>query len=165
MNKRKILKITLIGLPILVVLVILGNMIFWSLAMGKAEAQSYNYSIEEIDYPEQYKLIEKKIGDDCTAFQMIFHQGEYIFVYSLSGSCTELTDNSYTQEYKIFLEKYKNILIEKGYIVLNYEHFDKKQEMKNEIVSITKRQLKRNTILYEEDENSIVLKVDNILIH
>lgn len=37
MNKKKVLKIILISLPILSILIILGNMIFWSIAMGKVE--------------------------------------------------------------------------------------------------------------------------------
>ncbi|VDH02634.1 hypothetical protein [Bergeyella zoohelcum] len=37
MNTKKILKIILISLLVLGILIILGNMIFWSIAMGKLE--------------------------------------------------------------------------------------------------------------------------------
>lgn len=55
MNIKRILKILLITLPIIGILTIIGNMIFWSIAMGKAETNSYNSSIKEKEFIEHIR--------------------------------------------------------------------------------------------------------------
>lgn len=115
---------------------------------------------DRIDNPEQYSLIEKQISIDCNAFKMLFNKGDYLFVYSISGRCENITNEIYLQEYKEFLCQYKNHFInKKGYIILNYTEFYNNKKMIREVINITNKEINKNIILSELDESGITLYV------
>ncbi|MFB9120665.1 hypothetical protein ACFFUE_05625 [Bergeyella porcorum] len=76
MKKENILKLFLIGTPMVLLFVIIGNMIFWSLAMGKADA--HTMTSKEISFFENFK---KSTGLYITYFYP--HKGEKIHYISI----------------------------------------------------------------------------------
>lgn len=117
---------------------------------------------ENIGVPENYILTEKKVFDDCTFFQMMFTEGEYILKYSLAGSCKDLTTEKYLMEYSLYIEKnYNNLKYKKGYIVIDYYKVDNLEYFQDSIIDITENKLNSNVSLYESNRNSFTLILSN----
>ncbi len=98
-----------------------------------------NYN-NEIDKHENYVLTEKDISENCNAYQMFFYNDEYIFKFSLAGSCKNLKKEQYINEYSNYLNKYRNKLINRrGYIILDKIETNKNyKELQNSILTKTK---------------------------
>jgi hypothetical protein len=119
-----------------------------------------NYD-EEIGRPDPYILTEKHISEDCSAYQMRFKDGKYIFNFALSGTCKKLKFDDYTQEYSRYLSVYNDsLLIRKGYILLHFYGLGTdNRKLQDSVINITKRNFKTNVSLVESDDGFFMIKV------
>ncbi|MFH7004875.1 hypothetical protein [Flavobacterium bizetiae] len=118
---------------------------------------------EEIGRPDPYILTEKNISEDCSAYQMRFKDGKYIFNFALSGTCKKIKAEDYVKEYSRYLKFYNDSLVlRKGYILIQYYgiHSDIK-DFQNSIINITKRNFKTKVSLVESDSDFFIIKVGN----
>lgn len=118
---------------------------------------------EEIGRPDPYILTEKNISEDCSAYQMRFKDGKYIFNFALSGTCKKIKAEDYVKEYSRYLKFYNDsLVIRKGYILIQYYgiHSDIKK-IQDSIINMTKRNFKTNVSLVESDDGFFMIKVGN----
>jgi len=118
---------------------------------------------EEIGRPDPYTLTEKNISEDCSAYQMRFKKGEYIFNFALSGTCKKVKAEDYVKEYSRNLKFYNDSLVlRKGYILIQYYgiHSDIK-DFQDSMINITKRKFKTKVSLVESDDGFFIVKVGN----
>jgi len=116
---------------------------------------------EEIGRPDPYILTEKNISEDCSAYQMRFKDGKYIFNFALSGTCKKIKAEDYVKEYSRYLKFYNDSLVlRKGYILIQYYgiHSDIK-DFQDSIINITKRNFKTNVSLVVSDDGFFMVKV------
>lgn len=118
---------------------------------------------EEIGRPDPYILTENHISEDCSAYQMHFKKGEYMFNFALSGTCKKIKAEDYTKEYSRYLSLYKDsLLVNRGYILLQYYGIDTDvSKFQESIIDITKRNFKTNISLVESGNEFFKLKVGN----
>jgi len=117
---------------------------------------------DDIGKHENYILTENNISEDCNAYQLRFNkEGEYIFSFSLSGTCKKLTKNDYIRAYKDYLSKYSDSLIlKRGKIMVNYYSFsDTNNVLVDSIINVTQRNFNCHVTLSEIDDISFTLKV------
>jgi hypothetical protein len=114
----------------------------------------------EIGKPENYILTEKDISKDCNIYQMRFKEGEYIFKFSLAGSCKSLNADNYIKEYSRYLYTYQDSLMSRrGYIIFDYYGINDKNVLQDSIMNITKKHFKTFVTLSEVDNNGFTIKV------
>ena len=116
---------------------------------------------KEIGKPENYKLTEREISEDCIAYQMRFNDGQYIFRFSLSGPCKNLTLENYIQEYSRYLSSQRDSLVYKrGYVILDFYNLtDTNNVLLDSVINITKRNFGAFVSLSEIDSSSITIKI------
>ena len=119
---------------------------------------------EEIGRPDPYILTEKNISEDCSAYQMRFKDGKYIFNFALSGTCKKIIAEDYVKEYSRYLKFYNDSLVlRKGYILIQYYgiHSDIK-DFQDSILNITKRNFKTHISLVDFDDEYFTIKVGDV---
>ena len=122
---------------------------------------SCKHTDNEIGKLENYILTEREVAKDCNVYQMLFKDGNYIFRFSLAGSCKNLSIINYTKEYSTYLNKYRDSLINRrGLIIFDKTKFnDSNNELENSILTISKKYFKTNVTIIESDKNSFIIKV------
>lgn len=114
----------------------------------------------EIGKPENYTLTDRDISKDCNIYQMRFKDGEYIFKFSLAGSCKSLNNENYIKEYSRYLHLYQDSLIQRrGYIIFDNYGSDNNSILQDSVIKITKKYFKTFVTLSEVDENGFKIKV------
>ncbi len=61
---------------------------------------------DTIGIPDHYRTYDSYKGCNCNVYKMEFLSGTTLFRFALSGSCKELTENEYLQEYEDYLTAY-----------------------------------------------------------
>ncbi len=114
----------------------------------------------DIGKPENYILTERNVSHDCNIYQMRFKEGDYIFKFSLSGTCKCLSAENYIKEYSRYLHSCQDSLINRrGYIIFDYYDINENNVLPNTIMNITKKHFKTFVSLSEIDKNTFTLKV------
>ena len=115
---------------------------------------------DDIGKPENYIFTKTDIANDCNAYQMLFHDGEYIFKFSLAGNCKNLEVNNYINEYSKYLSQHKYKLKDrKGFIILDYYKIN--NILVDSIVAITKKSFEAKVSLIEVNVDNFKIKVLN----
>ncbi|AWK04515.1 hypothetical protein HYN56_09835 [Flavobacterium crocinum] len=118
---------------------------------------------QNIGVADSYMLTEKHISEDCSAYQMRFKKGDYMFNFALSGTCKKLTMKDYTNEYSMYLDLYKDsLIVKKGSILIQYYGIEgDTKKFQDSIIAITKRNFKTNVSVVESGNEFFRIKVDN----
>lgn len=117
---------------------------------------------DKIDNPENYELTEIHLyKDDCSIYQMRFYDGDYIFRFAQSGTCPNLKGEDYISDYKKYLLKYSDNLVNKrGLITFEYYPFkDSNNLLVDSIISISKCYFKTYVSLTDISDNDFTIKV------
>ena len=114
-----------------------------------------------IHNPEEYYLTEKNMYDDCNLYQLFFENGDYLFKYSLAGSCNNLTKEDYIIEYTDYLKRNKALLSNRlGFIILDKFDVNDFKKVEDTILFITKEFYKKKIYIYNSDKLSFTLKLE-----
>lgn len=116
---------------------------------------------DEIDKPENYFLTERKISEDCNAYQIKYFSGKNVFRFSLSGKCENLTVDSFLQEYAFYLSTYRDSLMDRrGFVIVDYYSISNPNNiLVDSIISITQRNFETYVALSEIDDKGFTIKV------
>lgn len=119
---------------------------------------------EEIGRPDPYVLTENHISEDCSAYQMLFKDGKYIFNFALSGTCKKIKTEDYIKEYSRYLNFHNDSLVNRrGYILLQYYGIPTNvKDFQDSIINITKRNFKTHVSLVNSDNESFTIRVKNM---
>lgn len=113
---------------------------------------------DDIGKPENYIFTKTDIANDCNAYQMLFHDGEYIFKFSLAGNCKNLNAYKYINEYSKYLSKHKHKLKNrKGFIILDYCKVN--NILVDSIIALTKKSFEAKVSLIEVNADNFKIKV------
>ena len=110
---------------------------------------------------ENYNTVETDLND-CNIYKMIFNDGKYMFRFALSGKCDNLSNEDYINNYKTFLDTYKDSLKVKNGMII-FEHYNTPKlnnNMIDSIEKITTEKLKRQVELKEKSEEKFVLIIN-----
>lgn len=126
-------------------------------------ALSCKHKDNEIGKVENYILTEKDIDKECNVYQMLFKEGDYIFRFSLAGKCKNLKKENYIREYSIYLEKYRNQLINRrGFIIFDKREFNKDNDsLCDSILAVSKNYFKARVFITENNKTSFTIKIVN----
>ena len=99
---------------------------------------------------------------DCSVYQMVFKDGNYIFRFATSGSCKKLTHKDFYNDYQIFLkENYSILKNRKGLINIEFNPIDSTNQLVNILIKITENNFDNNVVLLEADNESCLIKIGN----
>ncbi|MFA9212741.1 MAG: hypothetical protein ACEQSR_02725 [Candidatus Methylacidiphilales bacterium] len=99
---------------------------------------------------------------DCSVYQIIFKDGNYIFRFATSGSCKKLTHKDFCNDYQVFLEENDTIFKNRnGLINIEFNPIDSSNQLVNILMKITENNFDKSVVLLESDSESCIIKIGN----
>ncbi|MGJ8661629.1 MAG: hypothetical protein ACSHXL_06300 [Bacteroidota bacterium] len=115
---------------------------------------------ENLGKPDNYVVYETEKTDDCSIYQMIFKNGDYLFRFALSGACKEINQEKYLENYDRFLNENDSILKKKGKLLFEFYNIsNESDELLTEIIEATKLKFKTYVTIEKISEDRFTLRV------
>jgi len=115
----------------------------------------FSCNSDPVEQESDWEFADYYISDDCNIYKILLYNEEYVFVFTLAGPCSELSDKEFIEEYERFYLATDSLPERKGKVVIEYyEGMNKNDTIVNSIIEITKRMTHHNVVLCSKDTDA-----------